>query len=254
MISRKDIKFIHSLSQKKIRDAESVFVVEGRKLVGEFIDAFECERLFFSQESMDAVPKCASDFAEMVSRETLERLSLQKSPQGILAVFKKRVGECVELIDVSKRELCLALDCIQDPGNLGTIIRVADWFGIRNVFAAYGSADVYSPKVVSATMGALARVQVHYVDLEMALRGVDKELVYGTYLNGECIYDAQLENSGVVVMGNEGNGISKGIEKYIGRRLFIPPFPGNVPTSESLNVAIAASIVCSEFRRRDLVN
>ena len=149
---------------------------------------------------------------------------------------------------MAAKELTLALDGVQDPGNLGTIVRLADWFGIRHIFCSFDSADIYNPKSTQATMGALARVDVHYVDLPLALRSVEAP-VYGTFLDGQDIYTQDLSAHGVIVMGNEGRGISKAVAELVSHRLFVPPYPAQRPTVESLNVAIATAIVCAEFRR-----
>ncbi|KAA6342762.1 23S rRNA (uridine(2479)-2'-O)-methyltransferase, partial [termite gut metagenome] len=184
--------------------------------------------------------------------EELSRCSLLKAPQQVLAVFEQPQYQ-LNLTPVRK-SLSLALDDVQDPGNLGTIIRIADWFGIEHVFCSSGTADVYSPKVVQATMGAIARVKVHYVTLPELVRSLGDIPVYGTFLDGENIYTQSLSANGVIVMGNEGNGISKDTESFINRRLFIPSYPPERETSESLNVAVATAIVCAEFRRRPLIN
>jgi TrmH family RNA methyltransferase len=148
-----------------------------------------------------------------------------------------------------KNELVLMLDGVQDPGNLGTIARIADWFGIRNILCSAETADIYNPKAVQATMGALARVKFHYTDLLQLLSQYDGP-VYGTFLDGENIYGQELSENGIIVMGNEGKGISQGVGEMINRRLYIPNYPIGTQTTESLNVAIATSIVCAEFRRR----
>jgi len=147
--------------------------------------------------------------------------------------------------------LSLALDNVQDPGNLGTILRIADWFGIRNVLCSIGTADVFNPKTVQATMGAIGRIRIHYTDLPTFLATV-KLPVYGTFLEGKVLYDAELQNEGIIVMGNEGNGISQAVEKWITDKLYIPDYPAESTGSESLNVSVATAIVCSEFRRRAL--
>lgn len=160
-------------------------------------------------------------------------------------------AEETSLLNVARRELVLALDGVQDPGNLGTIIRLADWFGISHIICSMDTADAYSPKTVMATMGAIARVRVHYVDLPRLLAECGADVpVYGTFLDGTDIYAEPLSAAGVVVMGNEGNGISDAVAQSVNRRLFIPSFPADRPTSESLNVAIATAITCAEFRRR----
>jgi TrmH family RNA methyltransferase len=155
---------------------------------------------------------------------------------------------------VVNKELCLALDDVQDPGNLGTIIRVADWFGIRHIFCSIGTTDAFSPKTIQATMGAISRVQIHYVDLYSFLHHTRIESsstpIYGTFLEGKNIYRESLSPNGVIIMGNEGNGISSKIEEMVTNKLFIPNYPEGCATSESLNVAIATAITCAEFRRR----
>ena len=145
--------------------------------------------------------------------------------------------------------MCLALDGVQDPGNLGTILRIADWFGIHHVLCSNGSADVYNPKCVQSCMGALARVEVHYCDLPEVLRETEVP-VFGTFLDGTDIYEEELSPNGIIVMGNEGNGISEEVGKLVNRRLYVPNFPKGSTTTESLNVAVATGIVCAEFRRR----
>ena len=250
MVSRNDIKFVRSLALKKNRDVAGMFLAEGRKVVGELLDAFQCERLYYTLDCGECVPDRLSGMAVPVSHSEMERMSLQKTPQGILAVFRKPDYPQASISEVAHSELCLALDGIQDPGNMGTILRIADWFGISHVFAEKGSADVYSPKVVGASMGALARVHIHYVGLCEELSGIDSDFIFGTFLDGENIYSSELADHGVIIMGNEGNGISEAVGNMVKRRLLIPSYPDGRPTSESLNVAIATSIVCAEFRRR----
>jgi TrmH family RNA methyltransferase len=147
--------------------------------------------------------------------------------------------------------LCLALDNVQDPGNMGTIVRIADWFGIENIFCSVGTADIYNPKTIQATMGAIGRIKVHYVNLPEFLESIkEKAPLYGTFLDGENIYSKELKGNGLIIMGNEGNGISKECSRNITERLFIPNYPSGRETSESLNVSVATAIICSEFRRR----
>ena len=183
-----------------------------------------------------------------MSHEELERASLLRTPQSVLAVMPipKRILEIASIQD----ELVLALDGIQDPGNLGTILRVADWFGIRHVLCTEGTVDVYNPKCVQSCMGALARVEVHYCNLPEVLKRV-KVPVYGTFLNGTDIYKEEISPNGIIIMGNEGNGISKEVEGFVSSRLYVPNFPSGSLTTESLNVAVATGIVCAEFRRRN---
>jgi len=249
MISKSKIKLINSLSQKKFRDETGLFVAEGTKLVSDLVNAFRCSMLvgtpdWFRQNKI--IP--ALETIE-VSNDELKKISSLKSPQGVLAIFEKPVCE-VNTQELSQK-LSLALDEVQDPGNLGTIIRIADWFGISDIFCSEHSADAFNPKTVQASMGALARVRVHVVDLSGFLNACQPKMpVYGTFMNGENIYSKPLSSTGIIVMGNEGNGISPEIEKLVSERLLIPNFPAGQATSESLNVGVATALVCAEFRRR----
>ena len=255
MISKNKIKYVRSLEMKKFRRAEGVFVAEGHKLVGDLMGVFECTYLaataeWFSAHASWLGVKRQSVEVDQVTEDELRRVSFQEHPQQVLAVFKQPVYE-VDVNEVAERQLCLALDDVQNPGNLGTIVRLADWFGIEHVFCSKSCADIYNPKTVQATMGGIAHVQVHYVDLPQLLHGLQQSTpVYGTFLDGENIYEKDLENRGVIVMGNEGKGVSKDVEAFVTERLYIPNYPQGRQTSESLNVAIATAIVCAEFRRR----
>lgn len=244
-MTKADIQSIRSLSDKRGRLAHGLFVAEGAKLVGELICSGLCvERVVAVPEFSEAFPS-----AEVITPAEMARISALKTPTGVLALVRIPVHR----LDVAGacRGLCLALDGVQDPGNLGTILRVADWFGIRDVICSPDSADCFNPKVVQATMGAIARVRVHYRPLEEFLRTAGAAApLYGTFLDGEKIYDAELSAGGVIVLGSEGRGISPEAERLISRRLFIPPYPPGKPGGESLNVATAAAIVCAEFRRR----
>lgn len=256
MISKNKVKYIRSLEIKKFRKVDQVFVAEGHKLVGDLLGAFECTYLAATAAWLEQYASILSGNSfrhtevDEVTEEELKRLSFQETPQQVLAVFRQPQWR-VHLNEVASRELCLALDDVQNPGNLGTIVRVADWFGIEHVFCSQGCADIYNPKTVQATMGAMARVQVHYVNLVEALNTLDRNVsVYGTFLDGENMYGKELSHQGVIVMGNEGKGVSKEVEACVGERLYIPNYPEGRETSESLNVAIATAIVCAEFRRR----
>ncbi len=248
-LSKNRIKYIHSLELKKNRKNDDVFLAEGHKLVGDLLQCFPCRFLvatpeWISRQSMLPV----TDLIE-VSDDELSRASLLKNPQEVLGVFEQPHYQLDS--SVINRSLCLALDDIQDPGNLGTIIRLADWFGIEDIFCSLNTADVFNPKTVQATMGAIARVKLHYYDLPKLISFFNKETpVYGTFLNGENIYGKELSKSGLIVMGNEGNGISAEVAALINQRLYIPNYPASRETSESLNVAIATAVVCSEFRRQ----
>lgn len=241
---------------KKYRKAEGVFVAEGHKLVGDLLDVFECKYLAATSEWLSAnaawVERQRRSGVEVdeVTDEELKRASFQETPQQVLAVFKQLTYE-VDVNEVARTQLCLVLDDVQNPGNLGTIVRLADWFGIEHIFCSKGCADIYNPKTVQATMGGIARVQVHEADLPELLSRLDKDIpVYGTFLDGENMYGKELENRGLIVMGNEGKGVSKEVAAFVTERLYIPNYPEGRETSESLNVAIATAIVCAEFRRR----
>jgi TrmH family RNA methyltransferase len=183
-----------------------------------------------------------------VTQEELTRASLQKAPQEVLAVFEQPTYDMD--MSAASRSLCLALDDVQDPGNMGTIIRLADWFGIEHIYCSQGTVDVYNPKTVQATMGALARVKLHYCHLPAFIGSLKDVPVYGTFLDGENMYGKELSAHGLIVMGNEGNGISDEVAQLVNERLYIPNYPPQRETSESLNVAIATSVICAEFRRR----
>ena len=256
MISKNRLKYVRSLEMKKYRKAEGVFVAEGHKLVGDLLDVFECRYLAATSDWLSAnaawVERQRKRGVEVdeVTDEELRRASFQETPQQVLAVFKQLTYE-VDVNEVARKQLCLVLDDVQNPGNLGTIVRLADWFGIEHIFCSKGCADIYNPKTVQATMGGIARVQVHEADLPELLSRLDKDIpVYGTFLDGENMYGKELENRGLIVMGNEGKGVSKEVEAFVTERLYIPNYPEGRETSESLNVAIATAIVCAEFRRR----
>ena len=247
-LSKNRIKYIHSLELKKNRKTEKVFLAEGPKLVGDLLGHFPCRFLVATPEWLSQHPKLPVEDVSEVSEEDLSRASLLKTPQQVLAVFEQPEYETDA--SVISHSLCLALDDVQDPGNLGTIIRLADWFGIEHIFCSTGTADVYNPKTVQATMGALARVKVHYCSLPQLIESLTDIPVYGTFLNGNIIYTESLSAHGLIVMGNEGKGVSLEVEKLINNKLYIPNYPQERETSESLNVAIATAVVCSEFRRR----
>ncbi len=237
-ISKNELRQVRSLAQKKYRDETGLFVVEGEKMVSEALSSgFEVLSVYRKED---------------IGEEAMARLSSLSSPSPVLAVVRQRVREKVR----PGRGLYLALDGIRDPGNLGTILRVADWFGIDGVFASEDTVDLYNPKVVQATMGAIFRVQYHTVDIRSLCRDVRAEggHVYGTFLDGDNLYrkslDTGSESPSVIVIGNEANGISKETAACVGDRLFIPPYPADDPGSESLNAAVATAIVVAEFRRQ----
>lgn len=252
MLSKNKIKYIQSLEHKKKRKEEKVFVAEGTKLVEELLEHFHCTLLIATAEWLKQYGTRVADEVIEVTKEELIKASFLKTPQDVLAVFKQPVYS--PDMSVINSGLCLALDGIQDPGNLGTIIRLADWFGLEHIFCSNNTVDVYNPKVVQASMGGIARVRVHYCDLSKLLSEIPGTAVYGTFLDGDNIYNQPLTNTGLIVMGNEGNGISSEIESFINKRLFIPNYPSERNTTESLNVAIATAVICAEFRRQEQVS
>lgn len=248
MISKATIKKIHALDMRKFRRNERLFVAEGPKLVDELCATMKPVYIAALTEWISENARIVSGTEyDIVTPDELQRASLQKNPQQVIALFP--IPEHRFCTEQLKNELVLMLDGVQDPGNLGTIARIADWFGIRNILCSAETADIYNPKAVQATMGALARVKFHYTDLIQLLSQYDGP-VYGTFLDGENIYGQELSENGIIVMGNEGKGISQGVGEMINRRLYIPNYPIGTQTTESLNVAIATSIVCAEFRRR----
>ncbi|MCF2582748.1 TrmH family RNA methyltransferase [Bacteroides caecigallinarum] len=250
MLSKNKIKFIRSLELKKFRKENGVFLAEGNKLVSDLAPHFKCKILVTTEEWLSSNKNIKADETIIAEKEELSRASLLKSPQDVLAVFETPSYPSSE--DCPQKELCLALDDVQDPGNLGTIIRIADWFGINNIYCSHGTADAFSPKTVQATMGALARVKIHYCDIKELISKLNDTPVFGTFLDGDNIYESTLSSNGLIVMGNEGNGISKEVASLINRRILIPNYPQGNETTDSLNVAVATAIVCSEFRRRQL--
>lgn len=240
-MTKNQIKLIHSLELKKNRKREGLFVAEGPKVVGDLLQAGYKVRMLFATVEYPQ--------AERITEEELHKISFLQHPQEVLAVFE--IPQRPSLKEKMCGSLTLALDGIQDPGNLGTIIRIADWFGISTIYCSPDTADAYNPKVVQATMGSLAHVQVIYTDfLEFVNQLPPSYPVYGTLLDGENIYEQELTNEGIIIMGNEGNGISPEVRKYITKGLLIPNFHSDGLCAESLNVAIATAITCSEFRRR----
>lgn len=243
MVSKNQIKFISGLQQKKQRLIHKMFVAEGVKVVQELLDAdFELHQLYTTEDDFKSV----NDSKKLiVSADDLKKISALTTASSCLAVFK--IPEQRELYQSG---LIVALDAIRDPGNLGTIIRLCDWFGIQQLICSNETVDVYNPKVVQATMGSISRVNVSYINLEDFISTTSLP-VFGTFMNGENIYSITLPQEGIIVMGNEANGISKEVENSIQHRLTIPRF-GTLQKTESLNVATATAIILSEFRRVSL--
>lgn len=235
-----EIKFIKSLSQKKFRDSSGLFVVEGEKLVEEALrSGFRVEAVYRRED---------------IGEATMARISGLSSPSPALALVHKPVDPSDG--EVPSKGLFLALDGIRDPGNLGTILRIADWFGLDGVYASPDTVDLYNPKVVQATMGAIFRVPFHTMEIPGFCRDVRSAggVVYGTFLNGENLYGKTLssgaETPAVIVIGNEANGISAATAAEVNERLYIPSYPADETGSESLNAAIATAVTVAEFRRR----
>ena len=240
MLSKNQLKLVRSLELKKNRKREHLFVAEGPKVVGDLLRAGYVPHTIFS-----TTPR---PDAQLITDEELRKLSFLQHPQEVLAVLKIP-EEQQEPQDVGMN-LSLALDGVQDPGNVGTIIRIADWFGIDTIYCSPDTADVYAPKVVQATMGSLAHVHIIYGDLPTLLDTCQCP-VYGTLLDGRDLYQEELTATGIIVMGNEGNGISPAVREKISRKLLIPNFHTGSHTAESLNVAVATAVTCAEFRRRE---
>lgn len=245
-MTKAEIQLLRSLSDKRTRDAEGLFIAEGDKLVEEILSShLRVRKVYTTRSDMSGA------VIEQIDRRDMERVSALKTATTTIAVVEQPRHK-LNISNLDGR-LTLALDGVQNPGNLGTIIRLADWFGIEDILCTKECADCYNPKVVQATMGAILRVRVHYVDnlaaMLMSLR--DKgTAIYGTLLDGQSIYTTELRHEGIIVMGNEGRGLSDACRAVVSHKLLIPPYPATRATSESLNVAMATGIVLAEFRRR----
>ena len=244
MISKNQLKYIRQLEQKKYRRREGCFVAEGTKVVGDLLQRYRPEAVFATADWQAP----AGITPQLVTDDELRRISFLQHPQQVLALFP--LPSVNSLPSSVNSELSLALDGVQDPGNLGTIIRIADWFGISTIICSEDTVDAWNPKVVQATMGSIARVNIIYINLPEFLDSLPADFpVYGTFLDGDNIYTQELTHEGLIIMGNEGNGISDAVRAKVNRRLLIPDFHQG-ETADSLNVAIATAITCSEFRRR----
>ena len=251
MLSKNQIKLIKSLELKKNRKREGLFVAEGPKVVGDLLRAgFQPHSIFATTNKIPQLSIVNFQLSIIhITDDELRRISFLQHPQEVLAIFHIQDSPLTSNILHLTSDIVLALDGVQDPGNVGTIIRIADWFGISQIFCSPDTADVYNPKVVQATMGSLAHVTITYCDLVPLLSKAGVP-VYGTLLDGEDIYQQPLSENGIIVMGNEGNGISSEVRQLVTNKLLIPNFNQNSETAESLNVAIATAITLSEFRRR----
>ena len=241
MVSKNQIKLISSLHQKKFRQLNQLFIAEGVKVIQELLDArFELEHIYTTTSMFEGV---VVDKLSLISNDELKKISALTVPNNCLAIFK--IPETKSFVE---QGLVVALDSVRDPGNLGTILRICDWFGISQVVCSPDTVDIYNPKVIQATMGSIARVNCVYTDLLPILQNTNLP-VFGTFMDGENIYESTLPQEGIIVMGNEANGISEAIENAIKNRIAIPRF-GALQKTESLNVATATAIILSEFRRK----
>lgn len=247
-LSKNKIKYIRSLSGKKFRNEHNTFVAEGTKLVLDLMESCRCQLIAASPSIVSFHPELKAEEIITADENELKKATFLKTAPQVIGVFYRPSYE-IEKVDFN-HSLCLVLDGIQDPGNMGTIVRIADWFGIEYIICSPDTADIFNPKTVQATMGAIARVKVFYTDLPDFLKAHTPLPIYGTFLEGEDIYSAALSGNGFIVMGSEGRGISCEVEKWINKKLFIPGYPGERVSSESLNVAAATAITCAEFRRR----
>jgi len=256
MLSKATLQLIRSLDTRKGRRQHGLFVAEGPRLVGELLGHFQCEAIFYTDSAAhvawlskaDAVNTCAT--VTLLSEKDMERCSLQQSPQGVLALF--HIPSCEwDPVALPARQLCIALDGVQDPGNLGTIVRLADWFGVMDIVCSPDTCDIWNPKAVQATMGGLSRVRVHYLNIPAWLQLLPATVpVYATSLQGSSVWTADVQQCGVIVMGNEGRGVSPAVAALCRQHLLIPNYPAGRDCTESLNVAMATAIILSEFRRR----
>lgn len=249
MLTQKQLKYFSSLKIKKFRDAENLFLAEGEKLVSEILHSgLKVQHLLASSDWIEKHGSAHTVWAEEISLRDLKKISTLSTPPGIVAVVQKPNHQF--LPEKLENELSIFLDTVQDPGNLGTILRIADWFGINQVVCSPGCADVFNPKTIQASMGAICRVKTPTAEAKNLERLSAKMPVYGTFLSGENLYYTQTPAHGIVVMGNEAHGISPKTARWVSHKLFIPPYPAGAQRSESLNVAVATAIVCAEFRRK----
>lgn len=252
MISKQKIDLVRSLKDHKERQKSGLFVAEGSKLVLDLLKtALIPAEVFVTADGISAFDANSSRIEVIrISDKEMERISSFKNPSSVLALF--RIPSIDPVTEKSFRGVNLVLDKIQDPGNLGTIVRTADWFGISRIFCSPDCADLYNPKCVQSTMGALARVQIHYLDLATVLKEASNLQipVYGAYMEGESVFERELSTKALIVMGSEGQGISPELRPFLTKKISIPSYPASSRELESLNVAVSAAIICAEFRRR----
>ena len=237
MLTKNQIKLISSLNQKKFRIQQQLFKVEGVKGIEEFLNSsFQLHQLF-------ATEAIFGDHTILISEMELKKISSLKTPNKALALFEIPKPKSIE-----PSNLIVALDNVRDPGNLGTIIRLCDWFGVRDLVCSLETVDCFNPKVVQATMGSLARINIHYLNLEDFLSSTQLPIM-GTFTDANNVYSENLPENGILILGNEANGISRSIEALVTKKIGIPRF-GDLQSTESLNVATATAILLSEFKRR----
>ncbi len=252
MLSKNTIKRLNQLVIKKNRLKEKLFIVEGDKMILELAKSeYEVAELYITSEMEEAVSQLhfQNTKVHLVTHEELKKISQLKTPQNSLAVC--RIHDQLQIPDVLSEPLSVYLDGIQDPGNLGTILRICDWFGIQNVYVSPDTVDLYNPKVIQASMGSFTRVQVHESGFEavQSLASNSGAIIYGAFMNGQNVYVQSLAKKAILVMGNEGNGIRPEIECQIDKKLSIPNFSDMEQKAESLNVSVATAVLCSEFKR-----
>lgn len=244
LITNNQIKFVRSLHLKKNRDAHNCFIVEGEKMVDELLKSeFKVQSVFATKDWKN--PAIENEKVQYISEKQLERISDLKSPNKLIAVVEKS-NDSFEISSILQG-LTLVLDDISNPGNLGTIIRLCDWFGVKNIICSRNSVELYNPKVIQATMGSFLRVNVYYTDIVALIKQMPNNfLIYGSFMEGENIRNVDLEENALLIMGNESIGISEELQQLISRKIAIK---NNSSEAESLNVAIATAILLYEFKR-----
>ncbi|MEG0012049.1 MAG: RNA methyltransferase [Muribaculaceae bacterium] len=252
-LSKNIIKLVSSLAQKKYRVENNCFAAEGTKCVRDTWDYFNCRMIISTQEWYEQFGHSGHlDKIMIATKQQMSKMSQFSTPSDVIAIYD--IPKYIIDDDEIKNSLSIVLDSIQDPGNLGTIIRIADWYGIKNIICSDTTVDVFSHKVIQATMGAISRVKVHYCSLSNFLCKDWGLPIYGTFLEGENIYSESLDEAGFVIFGNEGKGISEVLSKFVTKKLLIPSYPIGALTSESLNVGVATAITISEFRKRKFLS
>ena len=249
MLSKGLIKLINSLEHKKYREKHKLFIAEGEKLVKDLIKMGAPVKVLISSKPFENVSKGTECI--LCNQSEIDKLSFLKNNQGIIALLE--IKEKQPDFSSVNEKLSLGLDGIQDPGNMGTIIRLSNWFGIGTVFCSENCVDIYNPKVVQASMGAILGVDIFYLDLEQCIKKLQKVAdyeVYGSFMNGKSIYSSRLKKNGILIMGNEGNGISPKVENLLTQKISIPAFNNEKRAAESLNVSVATGILLSEFARQ----